>query len=143
MDKIIQDITQSRHKPISPVPSTGDKVNVHIHIKEGGKERIQIFQGIVIKTEGKNQSFTVRKISEGVGVEKTFPLNSPVLAKIEIISQSKVRRAKLYYIRKLQGRASRLTAIFSSQQEKKSEIFTKEPPSKEATPQETEAPSKE
>ena len=115
MDKIIRDITQSRHQPMSPTPSTGDKVNVHVRIKEGGKERIQIFQGVVIKTEGKNQSFTVRKISEGIGVEKTFPLNSPVLSKIEILSQSKVRRAKLYYIRKLQGRASRLTSIFASQ----------------------------
>ena len=133
MDKIIQDVTQNRHKPISPVPSTGDKVNVHIRIKEGGKERIQVFQGVVIKTEGKNHSFTVRKISEGIGVEKTFPLNSPALAKVEILSQSKVRRAKLYYIRKLQGRASRLTSIFSQNEE------TKDTPAD----QEIKAPSKE
>ena len=138
MDKIIQDITRQRHKPISPVPQTGDKVNVHAHIKEGGKARIQVFQGTVIKTEGKDQSFTVRKISEGIGVEKTFPLNSPVLAKIEVLSQSKVRRAKLYYIRKLQGRASRLTSVFSSATENKDVAETKEATSEETpTPQES------
>ena len=139
MDQIIQDITRQRHKPVSPVPRTGDKVNVHARIKEGGKERIQIFQGTVIKTEGKDSSFTVRKISEGIGVEKTFPLNSPTLAKIEILSQSKVRRAKLYYIRKLQGRASRLTSIFSHENSAPAGEKSEE---KSATPKE-EAPAQE
>jgi len=111
---LIEEITK-KYKPISPAPDTGDKVNVHIRVIEGEKERIQIFQGIVLKTGGSkaSRSFTVRKISDGIGVEKTFPLNSPVLSKIEILSKSKVRRAKLYYLRNLKGRASRLSSVFT------------------------------
>ena len=111
---LIQEIAK-KYKPISPAPGTGDKVNVHIRVIEGEKERIQVFQGIVLKTgaSGSSRSFTVRKISDGIGVEKTFPLNSPVLSKVEILSQSKVRRAKLYYLRNLKGRASRLTSVFT------------------------------
>ena len=111
---LIEEITK-KYKPISPAPDTGDKVNVHIRVIEGEKERIQVFQGIVLKTggSGASRSFTVRKISDGIGVEKTFPLNSPVLSKIEIVSQSKVRRAKLYYLRNLKGRASRLSSVFT------------------------------
>ena len=99
------------------MPNIGDRVDVHVRILEGGKERIQVFQGVVLKMGGKgvSRSFTVRKISHGVGVERTFPLSSPVLAKVEILSKSKVRRAKLYYIRKLKGRASRLTSAFFHQ----------------------------
>lgn len=93
------------------IPKVGDKVSVHVRVFEGNKERIQIFQGVVLKLGGKrlSRSFTVRKISDGIGVEKTFPIYSPVLSKLEIVSRSKVRRSKLYYTRKLQGRASRLT----------------------------------
>lgn len=111
---LIEEIAK-KYKPISPAPGTGDKVNVHIRVIEGEKERIQVFQGIVLKTGGSgvSRSFTVRKISDGIGVEKTFPLNSPVLSKIEILSQSKVRRAKLYYLRNLKGRASRLSSVFT------------------------------
>lgn len=111
---LIEEIAK-KYKPISPAPDTGDKVNVHIRVIEGEKERIQVFQGIVLKTGGSkaSRSFTVRKISDGIGVEKTFPLNSPVLSKIEILSQSKVRRAKLYYLRNLKGRASRLSSVFT------------------------------
>ncbi len=111
---LIQEVTK-KYKPISPAPDTGDKVNVHIRVIEGEKERIQVFQGVVLKTggSGASRSFTVRKISDGIGVEKTFPLNSPVLSKVEILSQSKVRRAKLYYLRNLKGRASRLASVFT------------------------------
>lgn len=111
---LIEEIAK-KYKPISPAPDTGDKVNVHIRVIEGEKERIQVFQGIVLKTGGSgvSRSFTVRKISNGIGVEKTFPLISPVLSKIEILSQSKVRRAKLYYLRNLKGRASRLSSVFT------------------------------
>ena len=114
MSDFIRNITLERHKPISTVPHIGDKVDVHIRIFEGGKERIQVFRGTVLKMGGKgiSRSFTVRKISEGIGVEKTFPLASPVLSKVEVVSRSKVRKAKLYYIRKLKGRASRLTSAF-------------------------------
>ena len=93
-----------------PVFKAGDTVKVHVKIKEGEKERIQVFQGIVIsKRKGRtNASFTVRKVSYGVGVERIFPLHSPVIDKIEVISQGRVRRSKIYYLRKLQGKAARI-----------------------------------
>ena len=88
----------------------GDTVKVHVKIKEGEKERIQVFQGVVIsKRKGTtNASFTVRKVSYGVGVERIFPLHSPVLDKIEVVTRGRVRRAKIYYLRKLRGRAARI-----------------------------------
>ena len=88
----------------------GDSVKVHVKIKEGEKERIQVFQGVVIsKRKGTtNASFTVRKVSYGVGVERVFPLHSPVLDKIEVVTRGRVRRAKIYYLRKLRGRAARI-----------------------------------
>jgi large subunit ribosomal protein L19 len=88
----------------------GDTVKVHVKIKEGEKERIQVFQGVVIsKRKGTtNASFTVRKVSYGVGVERIFPLHSPVLNKIEVVTRGRVRRAKIYYLRKLRGRAARI-----------------------------------
>jgi len=89
----------------------GDIVRVHQKIKEKGKERIQIFEGLVIARKhgkGLNATFTVRKVSQGVGVEKVFPLHSPAIAKIELVKRSKVRRAKLYYIRKRRDRKARM-----------------------------------
>lgn len=88
----------------------GDTVKVHVKIKEGEKERIQVFQGVVIsKRKGlSNASFTVRKVSYGVGVERTFLLHSPVIDRVEIVTRGKVRRAKIYYLRKLRGKAARL-----------------------------------
>jgi len=88
----------------------GDTVKVHVKIKEGEKERVQIFQGVVIsKRKGTvNATFTVRKVSYGVGVERIFPLHSPVINKIEVITRGRVRRAKIYYLRKLRGRAARI-----------------------------------
>lgn len=89
----------------------GDIVRVHQKIKEGGKERIQVFEGIVIKTHGKtgpSATFTVRKITYGVGVEKTYPLQSPSIVKIEFKKGSEVRRAKLYYLRKLSGKSLKM-----------------------------------
>ncbi len=87
----------------------GDTVNVHVKIKEGNKERIQIFTGTVIKRQnaGLNETFTVRKISNGVGVEKTFPVHSPKIEKVEVTRQGKVRRAKLYYLRDRVGKAAK------------------------------------
>ncbi len=89
---------------------TGDNVRVHVKIVEGDKERIQVFEGVVIAMHrGKNRgSFTVRKISYGVGVERIFPLSSPSVDKIEVLSSGKVRRARLYYLRELAGKAARL-----------------------------------
>lgn len=93
-----------------PKFNSGDKVRVHYKIKEGDKERVQAFEGIVIgkKKGGVNSSFTVRKISYGVGVERIFPLFSPKIQKIEILSQGDVRRAKLYYLRKLEGKKAKV-----------------------------------
>ncbi len=88
----------------------GDTVKVHVKIKEGEKERIQVFQGVVIsKRKGlSNASFTVRKVSYGVGVERTFLLHSPVIDRVEIVTRGKVRRSKIYYLRNLRGKAARL-----------------------------------
>ena len=89
---------------------TGDTVKVYARIKEGEKERIQVFQGVVIRKRKGNTgaSFTVRKVSYGIGVERIFPLHSPFIDKIEILSRGKVRRARLYYLRKLRGKAARV-----------------------------------
>jgi len=88
----------------------GDTVNVHVKIKEGEKERIQVFQGVVIsKRRGTTTAtFTVRKVSYGIGVERIFPLHSPIIDKIEVITRGRVRRAKIYYLRKLRGKAARI-----------------------------------
>jgi len=93
-----------------PPFQAGDTVKVHSRIKEGDKERIQVFEGVVIRKRKGNTgaTFTVRKISYGVGVERIFPVHSPTIDKIEIISKGKVRRARLYYLRKLKGKAARL-----------------------------------
>ena len=88
----------------------GDTVKVHVRVAEAGRERIQVFQGVVIgrRGGGLRESFTVRKVSFGVGVERTFPLHSPTIARIEVVSRGRVRRAKLYYLRGLSGKAARL-----------------------------------
>jgi large subunit ribosomal protein L19 len=90
--------------------SPGDTVKVHVKIKEGEKERIQVFQGVVISRRGAQAgaSFTVRKVSYGVGVERVFPLHSPIIDKIEVVTRGRVRRAKIYYLRKLRGKAARI-----------------------------------
>jgi large subunit ribosomal protein L19 len=90
--------------------NVGDTVKVHVIIREGGKERIQIFRGDVIakRSTGPGATFTVRKISFGIGVERVFPLHSKMIKKIEVVRRGKVRRAKLYYLRKLKGKAARL-----------------------------------
>ena len=91
----------------------GDTVRVHVNIKEGDKERIQVFEGVVIKRSGGGirESFTVRKISYGIGVERVFPVHSPKLAKIEVAAFGRVRRAKLYYLRALRGKAARIRTL--------------------------------
>ena len=88
----------------------GDTIKVYVRIKEGDKERIQVFQGVVIRKKRGNTraTFTVRKVTYGIGVERIFPFHSPSIDKIEIIKRGKVRRAKLYYLRKLRGKAARI-----------------------------------
>ena len=93
-----------------PPFAPGDTVKVHVKVKEGEKERIQVFQGLVISRRGGGvrETFTVRKISQGIGVERTFPVHSPVLDRIEVERHGQVRRAKLYYLRERRGKADRI-----------------------------------
>lgn len=93
-----------------PEFNSGDTIAVHFKVIEGDKERIQIFQGVVIQKKGSgiNATFTVRKISNGIGVERIFPIHSPRIAKIELLKTGKVRRARLFYLRKLKGKAARI-----------------------------------
>lgn len=97
-------------RPDVPPFAPGDTVKVHVKVKEGEKERIQVFQGLVIarKGGGVRETFTVRKISQGVGVERTFPVHSPVIERIEVERHGQVRRAKLYYLRARRGKAARI-----------------------------------
>lgn len=98
--------------PTNPVPvfEIGDTVRVHVKVIEGEKERVQVFEGVVIARKGKriSETFTVRKISYGVGVERIFPVNSPNIAKIDVIRKGKVRRAKLYYLRDKKGKQAKV-----------------------------------
>ena len=108
--QLINAVTKNYMKNDVPEFRAGDTVRVHVRIKEGEKERIQIFEGLVIYRhgEGISATFTVRKISSGVGVEKIFPVHSPMIAKIEVVRLGKVRRAKLSYIRSLSAKAARI-----------------------------------
>ncbi len=110
MNDII-DLLEKEHMRLDLIEtSVGDNVRVYTKIFEGDKERIQVFEGVVIRRRGGNTraTFTVRKISYGVGVEKTFPMHSPLIDKIEILSKSKIRRSKLFYLRNLRGKAAKL-----------------------------------
>ena len=110
MQKIIESVTQDQLRTDLPEFRPGDSVEVHVRVVEGERERIQVFEGVVIKRQngGISETFTVRKLSYGVGVERTFPLHSPRVAKIVVTRRGIVRRAKLYYLRKLRGRAARI-----------------------------------
>lgn len=105
----IDEIERGQMKKTVPPFQIGDTVRVHMTIREGEKERVQIIEGVVIskKHGGARETFTVRKISFGVGVERTFPIHSPKVGKVEVVRHAKVRRAKLYYLRDLQGKASK------------------------------------
>ena len=110
---LIKSITQEYEKSDIPQFSVGDTVRVHVKIKEVNRERIQIFEGFVLKKQngGISETFTVRKISSGVGVEKTFPLHSPRIDKIEVVRKGDVRRAKLNYMRQRTGKAARIKSV--------------------------------
>jgi large subunit ribosomal protein L19 len=88
----------------------GDTLKVHVRVVEGSRERVQVFQGVVIRRQGGGvrETFTVRKVSFGVGVERTFPVHTPIIAKIEVVTRGDVRRAKLYYLRDLRGKAAKI-----------------------------------
>ena len=111
---IIKSIEHEQMKNKVPVLNVGDTVKVHVRVREGNRERIQIFEGIIIKVQGGgvNQTFTVRKTSYGVGVEKTFLVHSPLLEKVEVVRVGKVRRAKLYYLRDRVGKARRAKLFY-------------------------------
>ena len=110
MNDIIKNIEAAQLKSEVPEFCVGDTVRVHGKIKEGNRERIQVFEGTVIKKQGgsNRETFTVRKLSNGVGVEKTWPLHSPNVDKVEVVRNGKVRRAKLYYLRDRVGKAAKV-----------------------------------
>lgn len=108
--EIIKNIEREQIRMDLPHFTPGDTVTVHVKISEGNKERVQAFQGVVIsKKKGMaNATFTVRKVSYGVGVERIFPMNSPIIDRVEIVTRGRVRRSKIYYLRKLRGKAARI-----------------------------------
>ncbi|GAA1761517.1 MULTISPECIES: 50S ribosomal protein L19 [Streptomonospora] len=110
MHTAIQEIEKAQLRSDIPDFRPGDTLNVHVRVTEGNRSRVQVFKGVVIRRQGaaNRETFTVRKISYGVGVERTFPVHSPVIEKFEIVSRGRVRRAKLYYLRNLRGKAARI-----------------------------------
>ena len=110
MDTAIADLELAQVRQDIPDFRPGDTLKVHVKVTEGNRSRIQVFQGVVIRRQGGSvrETFTVRKISYGVGVERTFPVHSPSLDKIEVVTHGRVRRAKLYYLRDLRGKAARI-----------------------------------
>lgn len=107
---VMKSIAQDYIKSDIPAFGVGDTVKVHIKIKEGNRERIQIFEGFVLKRQngGIGETFTVRRIASGVGVEKTFPIHSPLVEKIEVVRRGKVRRARLHYMRQRTGKSAKI-----------------------------------
>ena len=114
--KLVQEVTASQIRNDLPTIAIGDTVIVGVNIIEGSKKRVQDYQGLVIKMRGTgvSKSFTVRKISNGVGVERVFPMNSPVIAYVKVVSHGKVRRAKLYYLRDRVGKATKVKEKITS-----------------------------
>ena len=110
MSNLITDLGNAAKRDDLPEFRAGDNVKVHVKVTEGTRSRVQIFQGVVIRIHGSGigRTFTVRKVSFGVGVERTFPLHSPIFEQIEIVTRGDVRRAKLYYLRNLRGKAAKI-----------------------------------
>jgi len=110
MSNVIDQLAAESLRSDVPAFRAGDTIKVHVKVVEGSRSRIQVFQGVVIKLQGSGlgRTFTVRKVSFGVGVERTFPINSPIFEKIEIVTRGDVRRAKLYYLRNLRGKAAKI-----------------------------------
>ena len=110
---MLHTVTANQLRSDIPEFRAGDTLSVHVRVIEGDKERVQVFQGVCIKRKGGgiNETFTVRKISNGVGVERIFPLHSPRLSKIEVVRRGRIRRAKLYYLRDLKGKAARIKEL--------------------------------
>ena len=141
---IIKSIEHEQLKSKVPVLDIGNTVRVHVRVKEGNRERIQVFEGIIIKKQGGGltETFTVRRISYGVGVEKTFLLHSPMVEKVEVVRVGKARRAKLFYLRDRIGKASKTKEKLGARIENK-EIVVKEDLEVPATEEVVEAPVEE
>lgn len=112
-NNLLQIVENSQIKKETPVYNVGDNVKVYVKIKEENKQRIQIFEGLVIskKGSGLKERFVVRKVSYGIGIERSFPLHSPLIEKLEVVRSNKVRRAKLYFMRDRKGKSARLKEI--------------------------------
>ena len=110
MSNILNELDNASKRDDIPAFRPGDTVKVHVKVVEGNRSRVQVFQGVVIKLQGSGvgRTFTVRKVSFGVGVERTFPIHSPIFESIEIVTRGDVRRAKLYYLRNLRGKAAKI-----------------------------------
>ena len=119
VQNLIQRVTRKEANPKIGKFSTGDTVNVYVKVKEGEKERVQVYKGIVTKVQGSGngRSFTVRKISAGVGVERTFPFVSPAIESVEVLTKGNVRRSRLYYLRSLEGKAAKIESELVTNQE--------------------------
>src|ERR1700694_6139543 len=110
MHTAIAELEQAQLRDDVPAFRPGDTLKVHVRVTEGNRSRIQVFQGVVIRRQGSGarETFTVRKVSYGVGVERTFPVHTPAIDRIEVVTRGRVRRAKLYYLRDLRGKAARI-----------------------------------
>ena len=110
MSNVIADLGNARKRDDVPAFRAGDTIKVHVKVIEGTRSRVQVFQGVVIRRHGGGvgETYTVRKVSFGVGVERTFPVHTPVIDKIEVVTRGDVRRAKLYYLRDLRGKAAKI-----------------------------------
>ena len=122
-DLVRQAVLKSQNNKTFPSFSSGDTISVSVKVKEGEKERIQVFKGVVLKIQGSgtNRTFTVRKVSEGIGVERTFPFNSPMVDSVTVQAYGKTRRSRLFYLRALKGRAAKVRselAVMREQREK-------------------------
>lgn len=115
MNDIIKNIEAAQLKEVAPEFHVGDTVKLHVKVKEGNRERIQMFEGTVIKRQngGLRETFTVRRLAYGVGVERTFPVNSPIIEKMEVTRRGKVRRAKLFYLRDRVGKAAKVKELLT------------------------------
>jgi large subunit ribosomal protein L19 len=110
MSNVLNELDNSSKRDDIPSFRPGDTVKVHVKVVEGNRSRVQVFQGVVIRRQGGGlqETFTVRKVSFGVGVERTFPLHTPIVEKVEVVTRGDVRRAKLYYLRELRGKAAKI-----------------------------------
>ncbi len=117
--ELLKQVDRDTMRTDIPPMEVGDQVRVHTRVVEGEKERVQIYEGLIIRKHraGASSTFTVRKVSYGVGVERIFPIHSPSIVKVEVVRKSKVRRAKLYYLRTLRGKAARLKENTAGRQE--------------------------